>query len=333
MDSTFSFGVILAIMTCLIIAINALVAVAVFLLIHKTDSISLCFTLNLAVADTLIGVSISGLIDDQLSSPFHSTKRTLCSLRMAFVTSSSAASVLTLMLIAFDRYLAIKRPLRYFRIMNGLLAGTFVAGLWLVSYIIGFLPLWVPFFQQGTYQGPCSFFAVFHPHFVLTLSCGGFFPALLLFVFFYCDMFKIASLHSKQIRKIEHAGAPESHCPSPRVVGDLKALRTVAVLIGSFTLSWAPFLITGIVQAACQECQLYQVLERYLWLLGVGNSLLNPLIYAYWQKDVRTQLYQMAVGMKKKFVLPFFLIFPQGPGPGEPRESSCHIVTISHAHL
>ncbi|XP_068930106.1 glucose-dependent insulinotropic receptor [Petaurus breviceps papuanus] len=332
MGSTFSFGVILATLACLIIAINALVAVAVFLLIQKNDSISLCFTLNLAVADTLIGVAIFSLIDEQLSSSSQSAQKILCSFRMAFVTFSSAASVLTVMLIAFDRYLAIKKPFRYFQIMNGWRAGTCVAGLWLVAYAIGFLPLCVPFFQQGTYQGPCSFFAVFHPRFILTLSCGGFFPALLLFIFFYCDMFKIASLHSKQIRKIEHAGAPEGHCPS-RLVGDLKALRTVAVLIGSFTLSWAPFLITGIVQAACQECQLYQVLEKYLWLLGVGNSLLNPLIYAYWQKDVRMQLYQMAVGMKKKFVLLFFLIFPRDPGPREPRESSCHIITISHTHL
>ncbi|XP_001364948.1 glucose-dependent insulinotropic receptor [Monodelphis domestica] len=332
MDSTFSFGVILATLASLIIAVNALVAVAVFLLIHKTDSISLCFTLNLAVADTLIGVAISGLIDDQLSNPAHSTQRTLCSLRMAFVTSSSAASVLTVMLIAFDRYLAIKKPFHYFQIMNGPLAGTCVSGLWLVSYIIGFLPLWVPFFQQGTYQGPCSFFAVFHPRFVLTLSCGGFFPALLLFTFFYCDMFKIASLHSEQIRKMEHAGAPGGQCPAPRGAGDLKALRTVAILIGSFTLSWAPFLITGMVQATCQECELYEVLESYLWLLGVGNSLLNPLIYAYWQKDVRMQIYQMAVGVKKKFVLLFFIL-PRDPGPGEPRESSCHIVTISHPQL
>ncbi|XP_074134741.1 glucose-dependent insulinotropic receptor [Sminthopsis crassicaudata] len=333
MDSTFSFGVILATLACFIIAINALVAVAVFLLIHKTDSISLCFTLNLAVADILIGVAISGLVTDQLSNPSHSTQRTLCSLRMAFVTSSSAASVLTVMLIAFDRYLAIKKPFRYFQIMNGPLAGTCVAGLWLVSYIIGFIPLWMPYFQQATYQGPCSFFSVFQPRFVLILSVGGFFPALLLFVFFYCDMFKIASLHNEQIRKMELAGAPEGHCPSLRASGDLKALRTVAVLIGSFTLSWAPFLITSIVQAACQHCQLYQVLERYLWLLGVGNSLLNPLIYAYWQKDVRMQLYQMAVGVKKKLMLLFFLTRPRDPGPRGARETSCQVITISRGHL
>ncbi|KAI5942411.1 Glucose-dependent insulinotropic receptor [Manis javanica] len=333
MESSFPFGVILAVLASLIIAANALVAVAVLLLIHKNEGVGLCFTLNLAVADTLLGVAISGLVTDHLSSPVRPTQKTLCSLRMAFVTSSAAASVLTVMLIAFDRYLAIKQPLRYFQIMNGLVAGACIAGLWLVSYLIGFLPLGVPVFQQTTYQGPCSFFAVFHPHFVLTLSCAGFFPALLLFVFFYCDMLKIASVHSQQIRKMEHAGAMAGAYRSPRTPSDFKAIRTVAVLIGSFTLSWTPFLIAGIVQGACEKCHLYLVLERYLWLLGVSNSLLNPLIYAYWQKEVRQQLHHIALRVKKGLASFFLLFSARGGGPERPRKSSCHIDTVSQSQL
>ncbi|XP_012873521.1 PREDICTED: glucose-dependent insulinotropic receptor [Dipodomys ordii] len=333
MESSFLFGVILALLTILIIVVNALMIVAMLLSIHKSDGVGFCFTLNLAVADTLIGVAISGLLSDQLSSSDEPTQKTLCSLRMAFVTSSAAASVLTVMLIAFDRYLAIKQPLRYFQIMNGLVAGACIAGLWLVSYLIGFLPLGVSIFQQTTYQGPCTFFAVFHPRFVLTLSCAGFFPAVLVFIFFYCDMLKIASVHSQQIRKMEQAGAMDGAYRPPRSLSDFKAVRTVSVLIGSFTLSWSPFLITSIVQVACHECHLYQVLEKYLWLLGVGNSLLNPLIYAYWQKEVRQQLYHMALGVKKGLTSFLLLLSAKKGGPERPRESSCRIITIFHSEL
>nr|XP_027795865.1 glucose-dependent insulinotropic receptor [Marmota flaviventris] len=333
MESSFSFGVILAILAFLIIATNALVAVAVLLSIHKNDGVGLCFTLNLAVADTLIGVAISGLVADQLSSSAQTTQKTLCSLRMAFVTSSAAASVLTVMLIAFDRYLAIKKPLRYFQIMSGLVAGACIAGLWLLSYLVGFLPLGVSIFQQTTYQGPCTFFAVFHPRFVLTLSCAGFFPAMLLFVFFYCDILKIASMHRQQIQKMEHAGALAGAYRPPRYASDFKAVRTVSVLIGSFTLSWSPFLVTSIVQVACQECYLYKVLEQYLWLLGVGNSLLNPLIYAYWQKEVRLQLYHMALGVKKGLTSLLCLLTTRNGGSERPRENSCHIITVSNSEL
>ncbi|XP_004606421.1 glucose-dependent insulinotropic receptor [Sorex araneus] len=329
MESSFPFGVILAVLSSLIIAANSLVALAVLFLIHKNDGVSLCFTLNLAVADTVLGVAISGLVTDQLTSPTRPTQKTLCSLRMAFITSSATASVLTVMLIAFDRYLAIKQPLRYFQIMDGFVAGACIAGLWLLSYLIGFLPFVVPVFQQTTYQGPCSFFSVFHPVYVLTLFCAGFFPALLIFVFLYCDMLKVASVHSQQIRKMEHAGVMAGAYRPSRPPNDFKAIRTVTVLIGSFILSWTPFLITGIVQVACQDCHLYIVLERYLWLLGVGNSLLNPLFYAYWQKEVRQQLYQLAVGIKKGIASLLLFLSARDHGPEGPRGSSCHIATIS----
>ncbi|XP_007527687.1 glucose-dependent insulinotropic receptor [Erinaceus europaeus] len=335
METSYLFGVILAVLASLIIATNALVAVAVLFLIHKNNGIvSLCFTLNLAVADTLLGVATSGLVADQLASPTRPTQKTLCSLRMAFITASATASVLTVMLITFDRYLAIKQPLRYSQIMSGCVAGLCTASLWSVSYLIGFLPFVVPGFQQTTYQGPCTFFAVFHPLYVLTLSCAGFFPALLLFVFFYCAMFKVASMHSQQIRKMEQqaGGVARAYRP-PRTPSEFKAIRTVAVLIGTFTLSWTPFLITGIVQAACQECHLYPVLERYLWLLGVGNSLFNPLFYAYWQKEVRQQVYQMFLGVKKGLASLLLFLSAKDGGTERPRESSCHIATISHPQL
>lgn len=132
---------------------------------------------------------------------------------------------------------------------------------------------------------------------------------------------------------MEHAGATARTYRPPRTPSDFKAVRTVAVLIGTFTLSWTPFLITSIVQVACQECRLYTVLEQYLWLLGVSNSLLNPLIYAYWQKEVRQQLYQMALGVKKRLTSFLFLLSARDGAPEGPRESSYHIATISHAQL
>jgi G protein-coupled receptor 119 len=75
------------------------------------------------------------------------------------------------------------------------------------------------------------------------------------------------------------------------------------------------------------------VLEQYLWLLGVGNSLLNPLIYAYWQKEVRQQLYHMALGVKKGLTSFLLLLSARNGGPERPRENSCHIVTLFHSEL
>ncbi|KAM6413634.1 glucose-dependent insulinotropic receptor [Rhynochetos jubatus] len=291
-------GAILAVLASLIITANVLVAIALLCLIHKSGSKGLYFVLNLAVADAMVGFTVMGLVTDEFSQPFC-PPQIFCVLRMAFVTSSSAASILSLILVACDRHLAIRKPFHYFQLVTGLRVGMRLVGLWLVAAIIGFLPVLNPAFQKISHREKCSFFRVFQPAYMLTVFCVGFFPALFLFVYLYCDMLKIASAHVQHIREVEHAGLAGG-CPPSRTTSDVKAMRTVAVLVGCFTLSWLPFFIASIVQTACPDCFPYRVIENYLWLLGLCNSLLNPLLYSFWQKDVRLQLAQLAAGMKRR---------------------------------
>ncbi|NXG66593.1 GP119 protein, partial [Hemiprocne comata] len=294
-----ALGAILAVLASLIITTNVLVAITLLCLIHKSGSKGLYFVLNLAVADTMVGFTVTGLVMDEFSQPFY-PPQIFCVLRMAFVTSSSAASVLSLILVACDRHLAIRRPFHYVQLVTGLWVGVRLVGLWLVAAIIGFLPVLTPAFQKDVPQEKkCSFFGVFHPAYMLTVFCAGFFPALCLFIYLYCDMLKIASVHVQHIREVEQAGLAGG-CPPSRGTGAVKAMRTVAVLIGCFMLSWLPFFIASLVQTVCLECFPYRVIESYLWLPGLSSSLLNPLLYSYWQKDVRLQLFQLAAGVKRR---------------------------------
>ncbi|CAM9380522.1 unnamed protein product [Bubo scandiacus] len=303
-----ALGVILAVLASLIITANVLVAIALLRLIQKSGSKGLYFVLNLAIADAMVGFTVVGLVMDEFSEPFH-PPQTFCILRMAFVTSSSAASILSLILVACDRHLAIRKPFHYFQLVTGLRVGVRLVGLWLVAAIIGFLPVLTPCFQKVSTQGKCSFFGVFHPTYMLTVFCIGFFPALFLFIYLYCDMLKIASVHVQHIQEVEHAGLAGG-CPPSHTTSDMKAMRTVAVLIGCFTLSWLPFFIASIVQTVCTECFPYKVIENYLWLLGLCNSLLNPLLYSYWQKDVRLQLSQLTARVKRRVLLHLGCRFP-----------------------
>ncbi|NWY55466.1 GP119 protein, partial [Chionis minor] len=293
-----ALGAILAVLASLILTANVLVAIALLCLIYKSGSKGLYFVLNLAVADAMVGFTVVGLAMDELSQPFY-PPQIFCVLRMAFVTSSSAASILSLILIACDRHLAIRKPFHYFQMVTGLRVGVRLVGIWLVAAVIGFLPALTPAFQKVSTHEKCSFFNVFHPTYMLTVFCAGFFPALFLFIYLYCDMLKIASVHVQRIREVEQAGLAGG-CPPSRTTSDMKAMRTVAMLIGCFTVSWLPFFIASIAQTICPGCFPYKVIENYLWLLGLCNSLLNPLLYSYWQKDVRLQLSQLAAGVKRR---------------------------------
>ncbi|XP_033845049.1 5-hydroxytryptamine receptor 1A-beta-like [Periophthalmus magnuspinnatus] len=66
-----------------------------------------------------------------------------------------------------------------------------------------------------------------------------------------------------------------------------KAVKTLGVIIGTFILCWLPFFIVALVMPFCQHCSMPRWLHDVINWLGYSNSLLNPLIYAFCNKDFR----------------------------------------------
>uniref|UniRef100_M4ALR4 G protein-coupled receptor 119 n=1 Tax=Xiphophorus maculatus TaxID=8083 RepID=M4ALR4_XIPMA len=291
-------GFVLTFSALLIVSTNLLVGSALLKLLLKRGCQSWCFVLNLALADTLVGVGITGLATEDFNNKFIQHRsgyigKTRCLLRMSFVTSPCMVSILTMFLISLDRYMAIKMPLRYSLMSGkGRTAGSLLA-VWISSYTMGFLPVVVPQLQAAEpYDGFCAFFTVTHDIAIIVLYSLLFFPVLSLFTYMYLDILKIACVHHEQISQIGQTSsrAEDSHHGH---WSHVKALRTVGVLVGCFLVLWSPFFVVCIVHLLCRECDLKGVLENYLWLLGLLNSLINPLVYACWQKEVRLQLSNM----------------------------------------
>ncbi|XP_061608487.1 glucose-dependent insulinotropic receptor [Phyllopteryx taeniolatus] len=312
-------GSVLSVASCLIVGTNLLVAAALLRLLAKRRSQSRCFVLNLALADTLVGLAITGLATEDfgtdvtsadyryvrqgsrnLTSPAPGKSR--CLMRMAFVISPCTASILSMFLISLDRYAAIKVPLRYSSFSGkGAAAGSLVA-LWACSLIVGFSPVMVRQLQTDGFGGLCAFFSVICPTGIIVLFSVCFFPVLSAFVCIYMDILKIARGHQRQIFRIGRAGSrtSDAHRDPPRWPrarsrrrSHVKALRTVALLVGCFLTLWCPFFLVSIVQLLCKSCRLIAVLENHLWLLGMSNSLINPLVYACREREVRTQIADM----------------------------------------
>ncbi len=288
-------GFILSAGSILIISTNLLVVIALVLLIRKRGCQSWCFVLNLSIADILVGVAITGIATDALEGTTSSMEKGICLLRMTFIMAPSAASILTMFLISLDRYVAIKLPLRYSQLMNGKMIAGALVPVWLISVTVGFLPSILKPLQKEDYNKVCTFFSVIEPKSIIVVFCLFFFPLLSVFIYFYMDILKIACGHQKRIRA-QQAGS--RFLTSSRYWGHVKALRTVAVLIGCFTLFWCPFFVVSIVQVSCPNCELYDFLENHLWLLGLANSLINPLVYACWQREVRSQICEIFAHIK-----------------------------------
>lgn len=160
----------------------------------------------------------------------------------------------------------------------------------------------VPRLQTDGYDGFCSLFSVIRKV-SLVVFCLCFFPLLSVFLYIYLDILKIACGHHKQIGMIRRAASRRTErrnqlgerLQPPRSCfrTHAKALRTVALLVGCLLLLWCPFFVVSMVQLVCGECKLTNVLQNYVWLLGLCNSMINPLVYAFWQKELRSQLAAM----------------------------------------
>ncbi|XP_016054254.1 PREDICTED: 5-hydroxytryptamine receptor 1A [Miniopterus natalensis] len=65
-----------------------------------------------------------------------------------------------------------------------------------------------------------------------------------------------------------------------------KTVKTLGIIMGTFILCWLPFFIVALVLPFCKNsCRMPTLLGAIINWLGYSNSLLNPVIYAYFNKD------------------------------------------------
>ncbi|XP_066502327.1 5-hydroxytryptamine (serotonin) receptor 1A b [Hoplias malabaricus] len=67
-----------------------------------------------------------------------------------------------------------------------------------------------------------------------------------------------------------------------------KTVKTLGIIMGTFILCWLPFFIKALVMPFCPSCHMPVWLSDVINWLGYSNSLLNPIIYAYFNKDFQS---------------------------------------------
>nr|XP_020448180.1 adenosine receptor A1-like [Monopterus albus] len=250
-----------------------------------------CFIVSLALADIAVGALVIPLaitISIGLQTHFYSCLMVACT-----VLVLTQSSILALLAIAIDRYLRVKIPMSYRRVVTPWRAGTAVLLCWSVSIIVGLTPMlgWNNL-QRLRDNGSlitddllvtCEFETVISMDYMVYFNFFGWvLPPLLLMLAIYAEIFYM--IHKQLNKKVS-----ASHTDPRRYFGkELKLAKSLAFVLFLFAISWLPLHIVNCITLFCPDCNKPVILIYIAIILTHGNSAVNPIVYAFRIKKFRT---------------------------------------------
>lgn len=304
-------NVALAVILCLLIALTVGGNVLVCLVVcayRRLRCLTNCFIVSLAVTDLLLGVLVlpfSALLQLSNDWPFGAV---FCNFYISMDVMLCTASILTLLAISVDRYLAVTMPLRYTSMVLPWKVAVAMISVWTVSLAVSFLPIqmgWNTVNGTVQNQGPAASqrscrFELNRPY-VLTDSLLTFYLPLIAMCWTYLKILRIARTQAKRITSSRPTCVTTYNSKSSSTVTTVvsnvtaitlrehKATVTLAAVIGAFVVCWLPYFIMFTV-LGLQEHPDPNTVPEYpivLWL-GYANSALNPILYGALNRDFRS---------------------------------------------
>ncbi|XP_057677023.1 beta-2 adrenergic receptor-like [Corythoichthys intestinalis] len=300
-------GAATAILVAAIVFGNMLVIGAI-LRFRRLQTVTNLLIASLSAADLIVGAAVVPLGYVYILSGSWQFGDFLCEFWTAMDVLCVTASIETLCVIALDRYLAITSPLRYTTLLTRGRALAAIVGVWAVASLISFPPihlkLWVSMDQEARRcladERCCDFNT--NAAYAVSSSVVSFYIPLVVMAFLYARVYREAQRQLRKIRKDERRlqylrskddGGGDGR-EDPEVseaekddkhsfklsVKEHKAVRTLGIIMGTFTLCWLPFFILNILMAFMHLGDI-KLLFRMLNWLGYSNSAFNPLIYCH----------------------------------------------------
>ena len=274
--SSYSYKVISSLfmwMLILLIIVGNSLAILVYCKATRLRVVTRCFIINLAVTDLLVGLIIMPFWFHRMLQDRHQTASLLYKAWITLDISCSTASITSLAVVSIDRYIVISKPLSYERLLSKSRAFCVIFLVWCYSIGIALVR-----------ELERRYYTVFVTGFSFLLP-------LAIILFSYANIFKAAKFQARRIQRSclhnENLGSRKS---KKHLEKELKAAKTISLVIGAFLICWLPLFLLSILNVHCSECRItFEGVIIVKWL-HYTNSALNPIIYSMHNRDFRAAL-------------------------------------------
>ncbi|XP_054427172.1 adenosine receptor A2b [Pteronotus mesoamericanus] len=276
------------------------------------------FLVSLAAADVAVGlfaIPFAITISLGISTDFYS-----CLFLACFVLVLTQSSIFSLLAVAVDRYLAILVPLRYKSLVTGSRARRVIAVLWVLAFGIGLTPFlgwnsrdsaisctkpWNGTVNESCCLVKCLFETVVPMSYMVYFNFFGcVLPPLLIMLVIYIKIFMVACRQLQRPELMDHSRTVLQR--------EIHAAKSLAMIVGIFALCWIPVHAINCVTLF----QPAQAKNKPRWamnmaiLLSHANSVVNPIVYAYRNRDFRCTFHKII----SRYILCHTSVFKSGNG-------------------
>ncbi|XP_054454330.1 melanopsin-A-like [Anoplopoma fimbria] len=204
-------------------------------------------------------------------------------------------SMMTLMVIAVDRYVVITRPLASLGAMSRRKALSILAAAWVYSAGWSLPPFfgWSAYVPEGLMTS-CSWdYMTFTPSvrsYTMLLFTFVFFIPLFIIIFSYCCIFRAIRHTTRAITKINCHGTRDSAKRFHKMKTEWKMAKIALIVILLFVISWAPYSCAALTAFAGYADLLTPYMNSVPAVIAKASAIHNPIIYAITHPKYRSAL-------------------------------------------
>lgn len=284
---------------------NFMVCLVVYLH-RRLRTVTNYFIVSLAVSDLLISVlSVPFRIHQTLHNGAYCLNTALCWTWLLTDLTCACASICNLAAISVDRYIAIVHPFKYHSLMTTRVGWLVIAVVW--TYSVAWAALssfnWTNLGKEHlfTERYQCR---KLDRIFYTVATTMDFYVPLLIVLIMYGLVFRVAMNQARAVASLQPTSNRDRRGRrfSINIVKEVKAAKTLAIVIGAFVICWFPFFTLLMIslwklellrEPRVSEQTLLGLRGTFTYVLPIINSTLNPIIYALFNRDFRSAFFRL----------------------------------------